>query len=83
MLLCECVCVCVHVRVCVCVCVRACLHTRELCVFLCVFLCMFAFVCLCIHVGLSVTAALIPGSRPFNGFNWANFKLSQKRFHKR
>ena len=26
------------------------------------------------------TAALIPGSRPFNGSNWANFKLSQNIF---
>ena len=26
------------------------------------------------------TAALIPGSHPFNGFNLSNFKLSQKSF---
>ena len=31
----------------------------------------------------ALTAALIPGSRPFNGLDWANFKLSQKWFLKR
>ena len=32
----------------------------------------------------AVTAALIPGSRPFNSFNWANLNcLSQKRFLER
>ena len=30
----------------------------------------------------SHTAALIPGSRPLNGFNWTKFKLSQERFLK-
>ena len=28
-------------------------------------------------------AALIPGERSINGFNWANFKLSQKQFLER
>ena len=30
--------------------------------------------------GIFSTAALIPGSHPPNGFNWANFKLSQNNF---